>query len=202
MRWSVLIGVLASCTSDPVDLPIAVVHVDANAASCGSACEPVYLEGMCGYNMPLIEPDTHSVTAYAGNDASTLAGLVQLQYTGSLTVPTEDGKPDHLDAIVSEGDRADIYALGQYDEDWLLYRITPLGEVTDIDTARLAAAEGSTLHFAYDGITEDHVIDAPRIVSVETDTTPCCAAGTPGGLALVFAAALVPLRRRRGGRHA
>jgi hypothetical protein len=197
MRWMVLAGLLAACTTETVEVPVTVVHVDVQT-DCGSACS-IGLGNMCGYDMPLVEPSTTEMIVFTQYQPSELAGLVQIQYPGPLTNDA-DGTPGHLDNSLAEGDHVDVYALfGLYDTDRIVYRIDPHGSVTDVNATLLTAAEGNTLQFTYGNVTEVHTIDSPRAVDVQTDDAACyCSLAGPHDLGLVLAMALLPLRRRRG----
>ncbi|HSD91096.1 MAG TPA: hypothetical protein VLB44_26420 [Kofleriaceae bacterium] len=187
MRWALVGLLIAGCTTDTADVPATVVHVNVLAA-CADCYADLY--GMCGYNLPVLDGQPH-VKAATELDLDRVGGLVQIQYGGLIT--PEGGELPRSDYVLAEGEPADVYAL--YDLA-VLYRIDGLGGVTDIDTTRLTSASGSTLHFEYMGNAEEHVIDAPRTVNIETVSSgPCCSAGRPHELGIALL--LVTLRRRR-----
>lgn len=205
MRYLLASLLLAGCT-DAADVPTTVAHVHLSATCGTSDCSgdsDVFYDDCGPAGSTLITPTTRNVEVLTDDDAKDIAGYVQLQYTTDPPQPGVSG-PTYQDYVLRDTDTSDVY--GAYDYE-LLYRITPAGEVTDLDTTRLTAASGNELHFAYaaNGLsaTEDHVIDAPMAVHVETDDPglmdACCSAGRAQDGGLVTLAVIAGLRRRRRG---
>jgi hypothetical protein len=205
MRTLALSLLLVGCT-DAADVPATVAHIHLTATCTTADCTP-YSElfyDSCGPSgSTAIEPTTHDVEVLTASDAEDIAGYVQLQYTTDQ-VPTGHHGEVYIDQVLGEGEKVDVYAAYDYA---LLYRITAAGEIVDIDMTRLTAASDNMLQFQYTvgemAAQEDHVIDAPRPVRVETDDPglmdACCSVGRPqeAGLVLVALGFVVMRRRAR-----
>jgi hypothetical protein len=203
MRYLLACLLLTGCT-DAADVPTTVAHVHL-AATCGTtdcSANTDVLYNDCGpAGSTAITPTTRSVEVLTSYDAKDIAGYVQLQYSIDQPPPGA-AMPEYQDYVLRDSETSDVYSAYDYE---LLYRITPTGEIMDIDTAKLVAGSGNELHFAYaaNGIsaTEDHVIDAAMPVRVETDDPgimdACCSVGRSQDGALVFVAVFASLRRRR-----
>lgn len=206
MRTLALALLLVGCT-DAADVPTTVAHIHLSATCTTSDCTP-YSElfySSCGPSgSTAIDPTTREVEVLTADDAEDIAGYVQLQYT-TEQVPSGHHGDVFIDQVLADGEKVDVYAAYDYE---LLYRITAAGEIVDLDMSRLTAASDNMLQFQYTvgdmAAQEDHVIDAPRPLRVETDDPglmdACCSVGRPqeAGLVLVTLGWVVIGRRRRG----
>lgn len=203
MRYLLACLLLAGCT-DAADVPTTVVHAHLSAtcgtADCSANTDVLYND--CGpAGSTAVTPTTRSVEVLTSYDAKDIAGYVQLQYAIDQPPPGA-ATSEFQDYVLRGTDTGDVYSAYDYE---LLYRITPAGEVTDIDMTKLVAATANELHFAYaaNGVsaTEDHVIDAAMPVRVETNDPgimdACCSVGRAQDGGLVFLAVFAGLRRRR-----
>lgn len=203
MRTLVLSTLLLGCT-DAADVPTTVAHIHLSATcttpDCGPYSELFY--DSCGPSgSTAVDPTTRDVEVLTSYDAEDIAGYVQLQYT-SDQVPAGDRDTVYIDQVLRAGEEVDVYAAYDYA---MLYRITAAGEITDIDMTRLTAASDNMLQFQYTtdvlAAQEDHVIDAPMPVRLETDDPgimdACCSVGQPQEAGLVLLALGFGIRRRR-----
>lgn len=197
---------LAGCT-DAAEVPTTVAHVHltttctAQDQDCGFYYSDVFYTHCGTISSTAVTPTTREIEVTTSYDAENISGFVQLQYTNDPKPPGVDelGIVDH---VLTDDANADVYAAYDYT---LLYRITPSGEVVDIDTTKLSAASGNTLQFRYTvpdvSVQEDHVIDAPLPVRLETDAPgledACCSVGRPADAGVVGLVLAFGLRRRR-----
>lgn len=189
----------AACT-DSAAVPASVVHInvemECSQPECGFYPEVFY--NYCGsISSEVITPATREVELVTEHEADKLAAFVQLQHTMT------NQELVYTDQVLLDGESADVYSAS---DGLLLYRIDASGGVADIDTSKLTAASGNTLRFTYttyDGATirEDHVIDAPLPLYVETDSPgimdACCAVGSPRDAGLIVIVLGLVLRRRK-----
>lgn len=194
---------LLGCT-DAADVPTTVAHIQLSATCATEGCRPypAMFYDSCGPSgSSAIDPSTREIEVLTSYDAEDIAGYVQLQYT------TDQPPPGHhdvayIDQVLRAGENVEVYAA--YD-DAMLYRITADGAIEDVDTTRLTAAGDNLLQFQYDanGVSaqEDHVIDAPMPIRIETDDPglmdACCSVGRPPEAGLVLLALAFGIRRRR-----
>jgi len=196
---------LVGCT-DAAEVPTTVAHVHLTATctahdqDCGLYSDVFY--NSCGpISSAAITPATREVEVLTSYDAANITGFVQLQYTSAPKPPGVD-ELAVIDHVLTDDATADVYAAYDYT---LLYRITPSGEIVDIDTTKLSAANGNTLQFRYTvpdvSVQEDHVIDASMPVRVETDSPgimdACCSVGRPADAGFVVLVVAFGLRRQR-----
>jgi hypothetical protein len=198
--------VVAGCT-DAADVPTTIVHVHV-AATCDVPDCTLYSEAfnaMCGPDSStMVTERTRGVEVLTATDADDIAGYIQVQYASDFD---ELAYTDH---VLTAGQSVEVY--GAYDYA-LLYRVGADGAITDIDTSHLVGASGNALSFEYsaNGVLakEDHAIDAPREIRVETDDPgimdACCSAGRPGDAGLIalaiIAGATGSISRRRSPRR-
>lgn len=202
MRWILPSLALVACGDNNVMVPATVVRAGVSTTCTGSACALINElgAGACGYDLPVITPDTTRIQAITSIAPEALAGIVQVQYTTDGSLGRADG-PVHTDFTLAHGGTSEIYAALDYE--LLLYRISANGEPTDISPF-LESTDGRTLKFAYAvndlAIHEEHAVGAPRPLVVETESgimDTCCSAGGPPELGIVAAAVVLGLRRRR-----
>jgi hypothetical protein len=198
---ALILTILVACT-DAADVPTTLVHVHLTATCDTEFCYADVFYPFCGPDASnAVTPETPTVEIYTDYDAEDIAAFVQLQYTMD-ELPPGATTPAHVDQVIKSGEYVDVYSAYDYER---LYRIDSDGGVVDIDTTKLTTASGNTLRFEYEayGVVaqENHVIDAPIAVHVETDDPgimdACCSVGRPrDGLLVGFALAFM-LRRRR-----
>jgi MYXO-CTERM domain-containing protein len=202
MRSLVLCVLFAGCT-DAADVPTTVAHIHFASTCASTECAP-YPDDSCGpASDTVVTPETQRVSVLTGYDAEDIEGYVQLQYTSDPAPPGTSALLAHDDYLLRHNEKAEVYSVFEYT---VLYRITAAGEVVDVDPTKLVAASDNTLQFMYtiDGLSvvEDHVIDGPHLVRVETDdpgiTDSCCSVGQPQDAGVVLLALVLgALRRRR-----
>ena len=203
MRFALCFGLLAACT-DASDVPATVARIHVSAGCVDMACTlypPEVFYAHCGPSQePVIESNTDKVEITTNYDAAVIAGYVQLQYTSDQA--PADTPMAHVEEALTESATSHVYA--GYTGD-VLYQLTPEGEVIELDMTKLVAASDNTLQFGYalDGISviEDHTIEAPRTIRIETDDPglmdACCSVGRPRELGLVVLVLGFALRSRR-----
>jgi len=208
MRSFLLCVLLVGCT-DAADVATTVVHVHLSATcetpECITASE-VFVHDCDPLGTSAVTSTTRSVEVLTSDDAKDIAAYVQLQYTSDQD-PRGASELTYWDHVLRADETADVYSA--YDGT-LLYRLTAAGDAIDIANDKLMTTNGTTLTFAYDAdgvaAVEDHQIDAPKEVRLETDepglTDACCSAGRAGDGGLVMIAIVGGLRlgRRRSPR--
>ncbi|HEY5925939.1 MAG TPA: hypothetical protein VIV11_29830 [Kofleriaceae bacterium] len=199
-------GALAACT-DAADVPTTVAHVHITATCAPNECElyPEVFYNDCGPAPDsAIMPTTRSIEVMTNTDAVDISGYIQVQYTSDRVPPAAQDMV-FVEEVLTREEKHSVYTGYGYAA---LYQLTAAGEISELDTTKLVAAQANTLQFAYtaDGVSvvEDHVIDAPRTITIATDdpgiSDACCSAGRPrelGLVVLVLAFVLVPRRRKK-----
>jgi hypothetical protein len=205
MRSFLFCLLLVGCT-DAADVATTVVHVHLSATcatpECSTASE-VFVHDCGPLGTTAVTATTRSVEVQTSDDAKDIAAYVQLQYTSDQD-PRSASEVTYWDQVLRANQTADVYSAYDYT---LLYRLTAAGEAIDVANDKLMATNGATLTFAYDAdgvaAVEDHQIDAPKDVRVETDepgiTDACCSAGgaRDGGLVAIMIVGGLRLGRRR-----
>jgi len=198
MKATLLSLLAVGCTGELSQEPITIAHVDVSNAHCKSDCpSAIGLYGVCIGAFQLVEPATAHIDVETIVDADHIVQLVQLQYSGAVTY----GDRPHLDYVLERNGAVEVKAA--FDYDTVLYRIDASGAVVDVDRDKLASATDHTLRFAYPPdaptVVETHVIDKPRLISIEAgETFPfCCSTGQPVGVGLILIALLVARRSTR-----
>ena len=200
MRWLLVAILVAGCgVTDTADVWTTVVdvHLTPGCSDPDTCYETIELYPFCGETFPFIEDDTRELTAVTSHDPDDVTGLVQLRYTGAVSVA--DSYRAHVDYVLGAGDETYGVQAAYADYDAPpLYRLDGEGRASDVDLTKLSSVEGSTMRFVYGDVVEDHTVKPPRKITVETeDPPPCCSAGRPLDLGVVFALVLFPWRRRR-----
>lgn len=203
MRWLLVAMIVAGCgVTDSADVWTTVVEVHLTPhctdpyAYPNSCAETIDLFPYCGDELPFLDDQTRDVTAITVSDPDEITGAFQLQYTGALNVP--DSERPHVDAVLTNSESEGVLAAyTDYDEP-PLYKLDGEGRASEIDMTKLESVSESTLRFVYRDAVEEHTVKPPRRLTIETeDPPPCCSAGRPVDLGVVFALVLLPLRRRR-----
>lgn len=191
MRWPVLV-LLAACGDNLGEAPATVVRV---ANTPCERCE-LLISDECSNYVPPLDSAASSVEIVTDYASTEIAGVVQVQYAS-----LQDTETPQRDFVLLDHGIAEVPALfGASDAP--LYRVQPDGSVFDVDATRLTSADDTALHFTYvadsETVTEDHVFDQPRKLTVDTTgPVPCCSAGDPSEPGVVLAVLLIRLRRRR-----
>jgi hypothetical protein len=203
MRWS-LVGLLVTgCgITDTADVATTVVNVHLTPTCATDGTDPyncyesIELYPFCGDTIPFLEAETREVTAVSSHDPDDITGIVQLQYTGAVSV--EDSYRAHIDEILTGNASSSVWPAYTDYVDPPLYKIDGEGRATEIDLTKFVGHTDSTLHFEYRGVLEDHTVNPPRRINVVTeDPPPCCSVGGPKELGIVLVLLLLPRRRRR-----
>lgn len=201
---TVLLGMLLVGCTDTAEVPATVAHIHVSASCAEPECSPIaeVFYGDCGPSgSTAITPATREVEVITNYDAENITGYVQMQYTSDQVPP---GRPElvYLDQVLTADDDVEVYSAYEGTQ---LYRLTATGDVLDIDTTKLTAANGNTLQFQYTAYgrsaQEDHVIDASMSLRIETDSPgimdACCSVGRSRDAGLVLLVLAFVLRRRR-----
>lgn len=192
MRWWPVLAMLAACGDNLGEAPATLVRVDNTPCE---RCE-LWISEECSNYVPPLDAADGSVEVVTDYSSTEIVGLVQLQYAS-----LQGTEAPQRDFVLLDHGIADVPAMFGV-PDRPLYRVRPDGEVFDVDVTRLTSADNDALHFTYvidsTTVTEDHVFDRPRTLTVDTTgPVPCCSAGDPSELGVVLAVLLIRPRRRR-----
>lgn len=198
MRWILVAAMVAGCgVTDTADVSLTVVnvHLTPSCTDPSTCYETIELWPFCGDTMPVIEADTDHILVTSGYEPDEVTGIVQLQYTGAVSRPDYDHP--HIDYVLAGAPESVWAAYTDYVEPQL-YDIDGEGHASNIDLTKRTAVDGATLRFEYRGVVEEHTVNPPRTINIETEEgPPCCSAGRPLDLGMIFALVLVPWRKRR-----